>query len=100
MKFGFNSKAQVGPDLYDIQTEDRGAAHPFIHTLVLIGGRVVYRHSTSYEDLAASGALDQAILKARVEKQHREILEALRAGDLSLDKAAPVKKEGLAVTLL
>jgi hypothetical protein len=99
MKFGFNSKTQVGPDLYDVQTEDRGVSHPFIDTLVLIKGRVVYRHSTSYEDLAASGALDQAILRARVEKQHRDILEALRAGALSLDKA-PSKKEGIAVKLL
>lgn len=88
MRFGFNSKAQVGPDVYDVQTEDRGASHPFIDTLVLIQGRVVYRHSTSYEDLAASGALDQAILRARVEKQHREILDALRGGALSLEKGA------------
>lgn len=100
MKFGFNSKVQVGPDAYDVQTEDRGASHPFIDTLVLIRGRVVYRHSTSYEDLAASGALDQAILRARVEKQHREILEALRAGALSLEKAASVKQEDIAVKLL
>jgi hypothetical protein len=105
MKFGFNSKVQVGPDLYDVQTEDRGASHPFIDTLVLIRGRVVYRHSTSYEDLAAIGALDQAILRARVEKQHREILEALRAGVLSLEKralekAAPAKAGGIAVKLL
>jgi hypothetical protein len=99
MKFGFNSKTQVGPDLYDVQTEDRGVSHPFIDTLVLIKGHVVYRHSTSYEDLAASGALDQAILRARVEKQHRDILEALREGALSLDKA-PAKKEGIAVKLL
>lgn len=100
MKFGFNSKVQVGPDAYDVQTEDRGASHPFIDTLVLIRGRVVYRHSTSYEDLAAIGALDQAILRARVEKQHREILEALRAGALSLEKAASVKPEDIAVKLL
>jgi hypothetical protein len=100
MKFGFNSKVQVGPDAYDVQTEDRGASHPFIDTLVLIRGRVVYRHSTSYEDLAASGALDQAILRARVEKQHREILEGLRAGALSLEKAASVKQEDIAVKLL
>ena len=93
MKFGFNSKVQVGPDVYDVQTEDRGAAHPFIDTLVLIRGRVAYRHSTSYEDLAATGALDQAILRARVEKQHREILDALRAGALSLQKA-PAAKPG------
>jgi hypothetical protein len=100
MKFGFNSQAHVGADVYDVQTEDRGAAHPFIDTLVLSRGRVVYRHSTSYEDLAASGALDQAILRARVEKQHREILEALRGGLLSLEKGAPVKQEGIAVKLL
>ena len=98
MKFGFNSKTQVGPELYDVQTEDRGVARPFIDTLVLTKGRVVYRHSTSYEDLAASGALDQAILRARVEKQHRDILEALRAGALSLEK--PPAKEGIAVKLL
>jgi hypothetical protein len=98
MKFGFNSKTQVGPELYDVQTEDRGVARPFIDTLVLTKGRVVYRHSTSYEDLAASGALDQAILRARVEKQHRDILEALRAGALSLEK--PAAKEGIAVRLL
>jgi hypothetical protein len=104
MKFGFNSKVQVGPDLCDVQTEDRGASHPFIDTLVLIRGRVVYRHSTSYEDLAASGALDQAILRARVEKQHREILEALRAGAFSLEKRALEKavpvKQGISVKLL
>ena len=100
MKFGFNSKVQVGGDAYDVQTEDRGASHPFIDTMVLTRGRVVYRHSTSYEDLAASGALDQAILRARVEKQHREILEALRAGALSLEKASPAKQEGIAVKLL
>lgn len=100
MKFGFNSQAHVGADVYDVQTEDRGAAHPFIDTLVLSRGRVVYRHSTSYEDLAASGPLDQAILRARVEKQHREILEALRGGVLSLEKGAPAKQEGIAVKLL
>lgn len=94
MKFGFNSRVQIGSDFYDVQTEDRGAAHPFIDTLVLIRGRVAYRHSTSYEDLAATGALDQAILRARVEKQHREILDALRAGALSLEKAAPAKQPG------
>lgn len=105
MKFGFNSKAQVGADVYDVQTEDRGAAHPFIDTLVLIRGRVVYRHSTSYEDLAASGALDQAILRARVEKQHRDILEALRAGALSLEKSSsdrpgPSPQSGIDIKLL
>lgn len=88
MNLGFNSKAQIGPDSYDVQTEDHTASH-LIDTLVLNRGRVVYRHSTSYEDLAAAGVTDQAILRARVEKQHRDILEALREGVLSLEKPAP-----------
>lgn len=85
---GFNSKVQLGHDSYDVQTEDHTGSH-LIDTLVLNRGRVVYRHSTSYEDLAATGVTDQAILRARVEKQHRDILEALREGVLSLEKPAP-----------
>jgi hypothetical protein len=99
MNFGFNSKAQLGQDSYDVQTEDHSASH-LIDTLVLSRGRVVYRHSTSYDDLAAAGLTDQAILRARVEKQHRDILEALREGVLSLEKPAPPKDGEIAVKLL
>lgn len=99
MNLGFNSKAQFGQDSYDVQTEDHSASH-LIDTLVLNRGRVVYRHSTSYEDLAAAGLTDQAILRARVEKQHRDILEALREGVLSLEKPAPSKDGEIAVKLL
>ena len=99
MNLGFNSKAQLGQDSYDVQTEDHSASH-LIDTLVLNRGRVVYRHSTSYEDLAAAGLTDQAILRARVEKQHRDILEALREGVLSLEKPAPPKDGEIAVKLL
>jgi hypothetical protein len=112
MNFGFNSKLQMGSDVYDVQTEDRGASH-LIDTLVLNRGKVVYRHSTSYEDLAGTSSatagtsqmpeqlIDQAILRARVEKQHREILEALRDGVLSVEKApAPKDDGGIAVKLL
>lgn len=99
MNLGFNSKVQLGRDFYDVQTEDRSASH-LIDTVVLNRGRVVYRHSTSYEDLAATGVTDQAILRARVEKQHRDILEALREGVLSLEKLAPPKDGEIAVKLL
>jgi len=99
MNLGFNSKALLGQDSYDVQTEDHSASH-LIDTLVLNRGRVVYRHSTSYEDLAAAGLTDQAILRARVEKQHRDILEALREGVLSLEKPAPPKDGEIAVKLL
>jgi len=96
---GFNSKVQIGPEVYDVQTEEHAGSH-VIDTLVLSQGRVVYYHATSYEDLAATGITDQAILRARVEKQHREIVEALREGVLSLEKAPPPKGAGIAVKLL
>lgn len=96
---GFNSKVQIGPEAYDVQTEEHGGSH-LIDTLVLSQGRVVYHHGTSYDDLAATGITDQAILRARVEKQHREIVEALREGVLSLEKAPPAKDKGIAVKLL
>jgi len=98
MNFGFNSKAQIGLDLYDVQTEERSTSRQ-IDTVVLNRGRIAYRHSTSFEDLAETGVIDQAILRARVEKQHREILQALREGALSLEKAPP-KNAGIAVKLL
>lgn len=85
MPLGFNSNVELRRTLYHVQTEDRGAGHPFIDTVVLLRGRVLHRRSTSYEDLLADGAADPYALSARVEQQHREILEALRAGTLPLE---------------
>jgi hypothetical protein len=91
MPLGFNSNVQVSGTLYHVQTEDRGAAHPFIDTVVLVQGRVLHRRSTSYEDLLAGGAADPGVLRARVEQQHREIVAALRAGSLRLGEAVAEK---------
>ena len=84
MSLGFNSKVQVGERFCDVQTEDRGLRHPFIDTLVLCQGQVLHRRSTSYSDLLASGAPDQEALRLRVERQHQEVLKALRDGALKL----------------
>lgn len=86
MPLGFNSNVQLSRARYHVQTEDRGKEHPFIDTVVLLQGRVLHRRSTSYEDLLAGGAADPAALRARVEQQHREILQALRSGSLPLNE--------------
>jgi hypothetical protein len=100
MSIGFNSKVQCTGGLYDVQTEDRGAARPFIDTLVVLSGQVLHRRSVSYSDLLASGAADQTVLRGRAERQHREILEALRSGSLPLQDAVSAASTAIQVKLL
>ena len=52
-------------------------------------GRVVYRRSVGYQDLLSADAVDEAVLGARIEQQHREILEGVRDGSLPLDEHQP-----------
>jgi hypothetical protein len=82
---GFNSNVEVRGAVYHVQTEDRGLQHPFVDTVVLSGGRVVYRRSVGYQDLLTAEAVDEAILGARIDQQHREILEGVRDGSLPLE---------------
>jgi hypothetical protein len=87
MTTGFNSNVEVGGAVYHVQTEDRGLQHPFVDTVVLSGGRVVYRRSVGYQDLLSAAApVDEAALAARIEQQHQEILEGMRDGSLPIEK--------------
>jgi hypothetical protein len=101
MKLGFNSNLQLPDAVYHVQTEEHGAGHPSIDTLVLRQGQVLYRHTTSYHDLLANGRADQTALLARVERQHRDILHALQEGSLQLDNFAPqlVEEQPLTVEI-
>jgi hypothetical protein len=89
MKLGFNSNIEVGGVVYHVQTEDRGLNHPFVDTVVLSGGRVVHRRSASYQDLLSGEAVDQTALSERVERQHREVADALRSGLLVFEEPRP-----------
>jgi len=88
MNLGFNSNLQLRDTVYHVQTEDRGLQHPYIDTVVLSQGQVLHRRSTSYEDLLAGGAVDEATLRTRVEQQHQDVLAALQAGSLPLHSSA------------
>ena len=85
---------------YDVQTEDRGLAHPFVDTVVLLSGQVLHRRSVSYTDLLVNGAIDPAILRERVERQHFDVLESLRSGSLALQPAASRGNAAIQVRLL
>jgi len=99
MNLGFNSNVPLHDTVYHVQTEEHGAGHPYIDTVVLCQGQVLHRRSTSFQDLLAGGPLDQEALRARVERQHREILQALREGSLHLEAAAHAKPGAIEVKL-
>lgn len=101
MTLGFNTDVRLEDTVYHVQTEDRGAAHPYIDTLVYAQGRVVHRRTSSYGDLLESPGASEAILERRVEEQHRSVIEELRAGTLPLSgpAAPPAAPRGIQVEL-
>jgi hypothetical protein len=96
MNFGFNSNVRVGNAVYHVQTEDRGPAHPYLDTVVYVAGRVVHKHTSSYEDLTGGTAEGEALaerLHERLSQQHHEVMAQLEAGTLELNVpgGAPAK---------
>jgi hypothetical protein len=95
MNFGFNSNVSVGSATYHVQTEDRGASHPFFDTVVYLAGRVVYKRSTGYERLARGAKAEVLAEKLHelLARQHRAVIAQLEAGRLPLHTTV---KENLA----
>jgi hypothetical protein len=109
MNFGFNSNVRVGNDVYHVQTEDRGPAHPFLDTVVYAAGRVVHKRSASYRDLMGGALAGEALAKQlhdRLALQHREVISQLEAGTLALSTGAAAPRpavtaqDGIEVHLL
>jgi len=84
MVFGHNSNVAIGEHTVHVQTEDRGGAGAVIDTTVHCRGRVLHRRTESYKDLLPLDAGKEAALKARVDQQHRAVVDELRSGALRL----------------
>jgi hypothetical protein len=98
MNFGFNSNVRVGDATYHVQTEDRGASHPFLDTVVYLAGRVIYKRSTGYEKFASgmeAANLSQK-LHEHLSQQHRDVIAGLEAGTLPMNSK---EKRELAVEI-
>ncbi len=96
MNFGFNSNIRLGTAVYHVQSEDRGAAHPFLDTVVYLAGRVIYKRSNSYEQFAGSMESQslEKTLHERLTQQHRDVIAELEAGTLPIlgkEIAAPAE---------
>src|SRR5437588_12774243 len=90
MLFGHNSNVDVGADVVHVQTEDRGAKYAFIDTTVHWKGRVLHRRTNNYLDLLPLDEGKENALKARLDDQHRAVIEDIRTGALQLTfPAAP-----------
>src|ERR1700722_10091123 len=90
MLFGHNSNVDVGTDVVHVQTEDRGTNHAFIDTTVHWKGRVLHRRTNNYLDLLPLDGEKENALKARLDDQHRAVIEDIRTGALQLTfPAAP-----------
>ena len=89
MLFGHNSNVTVGADVVHVQTEDRGTGHAFIDTTVHWHGRVLHRRTSNYQDLLPLDGEKESALKARLDDQHRGVIEEIRAGALKLTFPAP-----------
>lgn len=83
---GYNTDVRHADLVFHVQTEDKGAANPFIESLVYVGGQVLAARRAAYGELLA-GEGESAVV-ALMERQHRTMIAAIRHGkfDKKLDE--------------
>ncbi|MDD5562505.1 MAG: hypothetical protein PHQ91_02210 [Thermoanaerobaculaceae bacterium] len=89
MLTGFNTEIDCEGVTYHVQTEDRGASKPLIESLVYVRGEILATRRTPYGDLLQAGA-EMAAVQTLMERQHRTIVDAIRAGRINLLTEPPV----------
>jgi hypothetical protein len=78
---GYNTDVEFEGVTYHVQTEDKGLANPIIMSLVYNGGTILASKRTPYDDLIAEG-FDEAVLEERLNRQHKLMCAAIKAGRL------------------
>ena len=96
---GFNTDIEHDGVTYHVQTEDKGVETPLILSLVYNRGTILASKRTPYEDLLQKG-FDEKLLSERLQKKHKLICAAVRAGRIEelkrmTAKDAALKKEVL-----
>lgn len=89
MLTGFNTDIDFEGVTYHVQTEDRGSANPLIESLVYVKGEILAARRTEYSDLLEAGA-EMPSIQILMERQHRDIVNAIRAGRMDLVTEPPV----------
>ncbi|HEX3100168.1 MAG TPA: hypothetical protein VHQ01_00175 [Pyrinomonadaceae bacterium] len=78
---GFNTDVQFENTVYHVQTEDKGLKSRLIVSLVYDRGTILASKRVSYDDLA-DGKFDEKELNERLNRQHKLICAAVKAGRL------------------
>jgi len=76
---GFNTDVEHDGVVYHVQTEDKGLDSPLILSLVYAGGAILASKRVPYDDLLTSG-FNERTLSERLQRQHKLICAAIRAG--------------------
>lgn len=76
---GYNTDIEFEGITYHVQTEDKGLAKPVIISLVYDRGTILASKRVPYDDLL-EGDLDENLLAARLQRQHKLICAAIQAG--------------------
>jgi hypothetical protein len=96
---GFNTDIPHEGVTYHVQTEDKGLDTPLILSLVYVGGAIIASKRTRYDDLIETG-FDEEVLTARLQRQHKLICAAIRAGRVEelklMGTQGPQADEGVA----
>lgn len=79
---GFNTDVESGGVVYHIQTEDKGRKSRLIVSLVYDRGTILASKRTSYGDIE-NGNRDENVLAEKVQRQHKLICAAVKAGRIA-----------------
>lgn len=79
MVTGFNTDVQYEGRIYHVQTEDNGQENPYFESLVYVGGTIIARKRTPYNEQLQQGANDDTIASL-IKRQHQVIIAAIKAG--------------------
>ena len=96
---GFNTDIEFEGVTYHVQTEDKGLDTPLILSLVYDRGTILASKRSPYNDLLSAG-FNEADLKDRLNRQHKLMCAAIRAGRIEdlkrmTMKESASKKQGL-----
>ncbi len=76
---GFNTDIEFEGITYHVQTEDKGVTRPVIMSLIYNRGTILASKRSPYDDLLGND-FDESVLAERLQKQHKTICAAIKAG--------------------
>lgn len=88
---GFNTDIEFQGVTYHVQTEDKGVDTPLILSLVYDRGTILASKRSPYDDLLASDFSEKELAE-RLQRQHKLICAAVRAGRIDDLKRMTVKE--------